>query len=174
MKKLMTLAISAVMVCSLAACGAKDTPDSEATPTPGVDPTPTPQVQIPNPFVDCKTMDEAAGIAGFTMTLPESVPNWVSDTKIRAVKNDMIEVIYSGDSNELRIRKGADTEDISGDFNDYETTEELTVKDMKVTIKGSEDRFALATWTDGEHAFAISVSTGMTKNELSTLVSAIA
>lgn len=172
MKKLMTLAISAVMVCSLAACGDKGDTKDQVTPTPNADS--TPKVEIANPFVDCKTADEAAGIAGFTVTLPESTPSWVSDTQIRAVKDSMIEVIYSGADNELRIRKASGTEDASGEYGNYATVEELTVGDIKVSAKGDAGKVHVATWTDGNYAFSISVTDGMTKDELTALVSAVA
>ena len=39
---------------------------------------------------------------------------------IQAIENDIIQVIYDDGTNSIYIRKGAGTEDISGDYNEYE------------------------------------------------------
>lgn len=53
-------------------------------------------IEIENPFISCKTMEEAAQVAGFSMELPSNVPDWVNTSVIRAVESNMIEVIYQG------------------------------------------------------------------------------
>lgn len=45
----------------------------------------TQDVQLPNPFVECETMAQAEQLAGFSMTLPNMIPNWMDDMEIRAV-----------------------------------------------------------------------------------------
>jgi len=54
MKKLFTIILCAIMVLSFTACSRK----SDNT-------------QIPNPFLDCKTIKDAEEIAGFKVTAPQ-------------------------------------------------------------------------------------------------------
>ncbi len=85
----------------------------------------------------------------------------------------MIEIVYHGNDNELRIRKATGTEDISGDHTDYETAEEVSVGDLKVQMKGSGGKYSLAVWNDGTYSFSVSVTDGMEPEDMNTLISFI-
>ena len=60
-------------------------------------------VQIPNPFVDCGSLAEAARLAGFSLSVPEAGPH-VQRT-IQVVEGDMIQVLDQSGAQEVRIRK---------------------------------------------------------------------
>ena len=49
----------------------------------------------------------------------------------------MIQVIYSADENQILIRKALGTRNISGDYNNYQKEETITVDEMQVTLKGT-------------------------------------
>lgn len=91
---------------------------------------------IANPFVDCQTMEAAAEVAGFEYRTPEQV-EVCSENKIQAVDQEMIQVIYSADENQILIRKAPGTRNISGDYNNYQKEENITVDEMQVTLKGT-------------------------------------
>ena len=91
---------------------------------------------IANPFVDCQTMEAAAEVAGFEYRTPEQV-EVCSENKIQAVDQEMIQVIYSADENQILIRKALGTRNISGDYNNYQKEETITVDEMQVTLKGT-------------------------------------
>ncbi len=66
-------------------------------------------VQIANPFQECTDLSEAAQIAGFSITAPDSCVN-SSGKVIQAIQNDMIEIIYQDDAgNGLAPAKSAET-----------------------------------------------------------------
>ena len=139
MKKMMTLTICAVVALSITACAssgaAAKTPITEATAitettaiTKSTTPTNTsPDTMIANPFVDCQTMETAAEVAGFEFRSPEQVEG-ISEKKIQAVDQEMIQVIYSADENQILIRKAPGTRNISGDYNNYQKEETLSPK----------------------------------------------
>lgn len=130
-------------------------------------------VEIANPFVSCKTMDEAAQVAGFSMTLPSNVPNWVDTSLIRAVESNMIEVIYQGEQEQLTVRKAVGTEDISGDFTAYSDVNTEEVNDLSVTMKGNNGKVMVAAWTDGSYTYAVRIATGLEHDSLVDIVSSI-
>ena len=130
----------------------------------------TDKTQIPNPFVDCDTMDAAAKISGFSMSLPDKLPSWVEDTAIRASRS-MVEVICQGGEDKLTLRKGSGSEDISGDYTKYEENDTLELEGRKVTTKGGDGKVMVATWQEGEYTYAIRSTVGMSHDELSALVS---
>lgn len=166
MKKGIMIVLALVMVLSVAACSTqKKAPAGMGGGT---------QVQIANPFVSCKTLEEAANIAGFELTVPESVPNWVENVEIKAVADKMIEVIYTGaEQQELRVRKGSGTDDISGQYQTYDSEEKITVNDRSVTVKGNDGKINVAIWDDGTHAYSVVSEEGLTREAAENMLSHI-
>lgn len=133
----------------------------------------TGSTELPNPFVTCGTLTEAEKLAGFSLTLPHRVPGWTEQTTIRALESSLIEVTYEGQGQELVIRKGVGSQDVSGDYQVYETQQVLTAGGHEVTVKGSDGTAALAVWSDSGYTYAVSAAPGMEADALCTLVSGI-
>lgn len=131
------------------------------------------EVEIPNPFVTCKTMDEAAETAGFSMELPDRVPNWMDSMEIRAVEESMIEVLYQGGGNQLVLRKGIGAEDISGDYNSYSETNTEELNGATVTLKGEDGKVKVAVWCSGDYTYAVWSSAGLDHDAMCSMVSEI-
>ena len=96
---------------------------------------------------------------------------------IAAIENDIAEVIFSNgddDSSALYFRKGVGTEDISGDYNSYDTVEEQVIGDRTVTCKGSGGLVYTAIWNDGTYAYAVMSDTGMNAETLTAWVQSLA
>lgn len=180
MMKLFAFAMSAVMALSLVSGGvsgemdwnfAQDPEESEplilggnpATWGPALDDEDGENVQIPTPFTDYASMDEASAAAGFALTAPESVDGYSRSTiqVFDSTAEPMIEVIYSDDAgtNAIHIRKAAGSGDISGDYNQYAEANTVAVGEVQVTMKGENGQVSLATWTDGGYTFSIGVRT---------------
>lgn len=157
MKKIIAFALCAVMALSIAACGSnKKAPE------------------IPDPFTEYFTIDEAAKAVGFDISVPDAIDGY-TDRIIRAdVESKMIEVIYkNGDDTEIRIRKADGAEDISGDYTKYSQSSTVTIGDLNVTMKGENDNVSVATWTNGDYAYSITSSTEQSKVSMTDLVNAV-
>lgn len=193
MKKLTLCLLALVLVLlSMAGCGAKNgdapaptTNDGNASYTadgtviPGSDPKtwgPADDgetVQIPNPWIDCTSLEEAGKLAGFSFTTPDALEGY-PEKYIAAIENEIAEVIFSNeDGAEVCLRKGVGTDDISGDYNVYETTETRTIDGKTVTCKGNDGLVSNAIWTDGTYAYSIMSTVGMTAEQLSTFVQSL-
>ena len=184
MIKMMTLTICAVVALSINACAssgaAAKTPIPETTaitettdiPKSTTPANTNPDTMIANPFVDCQTMETAAEVAGFEFRTPEQVEG-ISEKKIQAVDQEMIQVIYSADENQILIRKAPGTRNISGDYNNYQKEETITVDEMQVTLKGNDGVISLATWSANDYSYSIYVSAGMAQDSIVSLVQAI-
>lgn len=193
MKKLIVCVVCLLLVLlSMAACGAKNgdipaptTNDGNASYTadgtviPGSDPKTwgpaeiTESVQIPNPWVDCASLEEAGKLAGFSFTAPDALEGY-PEKYIAAIENEIAEVIFNDeDGAEICFRKGVGIEDISGDYNDYAVTEIQTVDGKTLTCKGNDGLVSNATWTDGTYAYSIMSTVGMTAKQLSTFVQSL-
>ena len=86
----------------------------------------------------------------------------------------IVELRYSNGSNEIRVRKGKGTDDISGDYNTYDVTEEQTIDGHTVLCKGNDGLIYTATWTDGTYSYAVMCDAGMSAEQLSVWVEALA
>lgn len=175
MKKLIALALGLIMSMSFVACSDKSSvkddslessssseeisSSEEASASEETDSLESGDAaQIPNPFVDCKTIEEAAEIAGFTVTVPEKLPEGYTQDTIQAVENQMVQIVYTNGENKMTIRKAKGAEDISGDFNSYAEDKALTVGDVQVATKGNDGKVSVATWANEEYTYSISVS----------------
>lgn len=98
MKKYLALVLSACMLLAFAACARQ--------PQPAIG---TDTQQIPNPWTDYASLDEAEAAAGFDLAIPDAVDG-CSEKQFRALDADgdkMIEVIYASGEDEIaRIRQG--------------------------------------------------------------------
>lgn len=138
------------------------------------EPATTENVQIPNPFIPCATLQAAADIAGFSLDAPDAYGTY-DHTVIQAIEGEMIEVIYedASENEGLRIRKGVGTDPISGDYNRYDSEETQTIAGISVSVRKNGDLIFVAEWTDSGYAHSITSEDGLTADELETLVSEV-
>ena len=197
-KKWMALVLCAVLALSLVACGTSgnntqndttgDTSNSTtddttndtgstnsgATDTDTSTDTADSSTEIANPYVDCETLEEAGELAGFDISVPDEIDGGYTQGTIQAVENEMIQVIYTTEAGEeITLRKGTGTEDISGDYNEYAEENTLDVDGTSVTARGSDGLVYAATWTDGTYTYAITASAGLESDSVSALVPSI-
>ena len=133
-------------------------------------------VQIPNPWQECTSLEEASKLAGFSFTAPESVDGY-TERYIAAIEGDIAQVIFSNgdeDDSALYFRKGVGGDDISGDYNTYDTTEEQTIDGHTVLCKGNDGLIYTATWTDGTYSYAVMCDAGMSVEQLTIWVQSLA
>ena len=164
MKKLIAMILTVLTVCSLAACGNKS--GNKAG---------TISAELPNPFVDCDTLDAAAKLAGFELAVPETVDGY-KDRMIEAIKNKLIQVIYKNGDSEIYIRKGIGSHDIRGDYRKYDETNSVAIGDLQVTFKGSNGKVHVATWTNGDYSYAVLTGTdgaGLDKTAMTDIINSV-
>lgn len=116
------------------------------------------KVQLPNPFVDCETLEQGEKVAGFEISLPENLPEGFQQATIRGIENNLIEIVYTNGEDEICIRKAKGEEDISGDYNTYKENDTLEFEGFTVAIKGDNGKRNVASWVVDEYSYAISVN----------------
>ena len=89
---------------------------------------------IGNPWSDWDSIEEAESATGFSFGLPEVIADSYHAVTVRTLNNELIEVVYLDDDFEVCVRKQTGEEqDISGDYNEYETCTETTQNGGTVT-----------------------------------------
>ena len=99
---------------------------------------------------------------GFDMPEFETLPFEKAETTYTNAFG-IARIDYYGSSEEcITISKGKDDgTDVSGDYNENASVIEEQVDGITVTLKGNEESYNLAIWTDGEYAYVISANPGI-------------
>ncbi len=178
-KKLSAIALSALMIASLAACGADKT-DAPKTPETPSDAVVTPSdsdadlgenTQIPNPWTDCASIGDAASAAGFDLTAPAAIAG-ENQSAWRVLTGDqtIFEIDFGDD---ITLRKAPGTGDISGDYNAYDESQDIASGDVTVTARGSDGAVHNATWEAGDYTYSLTSAAGLTPDEVAAIAAEI-
>lgn len=163
MKRIAVKTFILIMLAALipAACTTTSSVKEEDTP-----------VQMANPFRTYKEIESAEETAGFELSVPEQIAKNYSATVYRAISGKMIEVIYKNASltDEIRIRKAAGNEDISGDYNTYDEDMTIIINGLQVESRGNAGKTQAATWQDGNYSYSITSDEGLSLSSLKKIV----
>ena len=122
-------AFGSVLICliSIAVCVGCGKQAAEQEPT-------SQTVAIGNPWSDWDSMEEAESVTGFSFGLPEVIADSYTAIRIRTLNSELIEVVYRDESFEVCVRKQkGEGQDISGDYNEYETCTETNYHGGTIT-----------------------------------------
>jgi len=182
-KSLFVTALLAATLFTVTACGGRN--DTTVTDTTVTDMTVTnstvtdanqdaddnqeEMVQIPNPWMEYSSLEEATKAAGFEMTAPTEMEG--CSTVIQVLNSEMIEVSFFSENDEknIYIRKSTLNEDISGDYNEYSEQNEVQVGEVTVTEKGNDGLVSVATWSNGGYTYCIDAA-GLSPEEMAALI----
>ena len=162
MKKLF-LIIFALLLMTLTACSGQPAQSESGN------------MQIPNPWVDCSTLDEAAKLAGFDIAVPGRFEGY-PDKVYQAIEKTMVQVLYydtdpaAEQSSRIMVRKGTGSEDISGDYNDYPEKETVGMYGCDVLLRGKDGLVYSAVWNRDGYSFAINADKGLTREALAAAI----
>ena len=125
MKKNAAIILLCCMISAIfAGCGNQTAPQAQTSQT----------TMIGNPWSDWDSIEEAESATGFSFGLPEVIADSYHTVTIRTLNNELIEVVYRDEDFEVCVRKQAgEGQDISGDYNEYETCTETTHNGGTVT-----------------------------------------
>ena len=119
---------------------------------------------------DTAALSEAVGFPVEDLT---SLPFEVRQVTYCSYFNDFAEIDYISDSQSLSYRKAKGTEDISGNYNEYQNDKHLTIHGLDILLKGNSEKYTLAVWTDGTYAYALSFEQEVTEEEITTIISSM-
>ncbi len=156
-KKIFAIAAIAVLAFSFGGCTNTTTKISS-------------EIGMANPWEDVDSLSAAEEKIGFEMEVPEDAFDEVSSYRVCAGLNE-IEVQYEDGS---YIRKAKDDGDISGDYSEYKYTQDVTVGENTVTLKGdSEDEISLAIWISGDYSYAVGAGEAVDTQTMSSIVEGV-
>lgn len=153
-KKIAAATFALTLVLAGAGCGASSSGDATSADAATED---SASQQVANPWVEVGSLVEAAELAGFDLTVPESIQGY-DGFSIQVMEGQIIEVTYtdSDSGNEVCIRKGSsDIDDISGDHNYYAEMSQVSVGSRSVGLMGNDGTVSLAGWYEGDYVYSV-------------------
>ena len=113
-------------------------------------------------IVEYSSLEELEMAMGFDIPSLDELPFDVTEA-VYTNSFGIARVDYYGAAGEnITLSKAKDDgADISGDYNEYTSVTEENTNGITVTLKGNEDSYSLATWTEGEYAYAVSANPGI-------------
>ena len=129
----------------------------------------TPETQIANPWRDYDSLQQAEEAVGFALGLPDETAGGWSAGQFRTMNDRLLEVIYHKGDSKLTLRKAAGSEDISGDYTQYETVTLADYANGSATIR--EDKGILV-FTEN-YTWSVYCADGMSEREIQSWIEAI-
>lgn len=125
---------------------------------------PPPANIVGNPvgdIVQAASVQELSQTVGFDVADLEHLPFTPEQTTYLAYWKSMAEINYSGEGQTAVYRKAPGDSDVSGDFNEYSAETVIQAGGHSVTLRGTDDAYVLAIWTDGDYVCSLSLSHGI-------------
>ena len=94
-------------------------------------------VQLGNPWSEWNSIAETESATDFTFELPDMIADYYTAAEFRTMNNELIEIVYKDqDGNfEVCVRKQkGEGQDISGDYNEYDTCNEENFQGGTITV----------------------------------------
>ena len=123
-----------------------------------------------NPMQGYSSVEELSKAVGFNVPEIKSLPFKPSETEYMTLGEGFAQITYLSDDDRLIYRKSTDKEDNSGNYNPYDYVGEVSVNDIKVTVKGTKEALNLAFWNDGTYEHSISVEKAVDKGVMIKMI----
>lgn len=154
---------------SLAACLVVVVAVLVAVPLLREQPDTAPPVQVLPPFRQVDSLDALSEAVGFPVTEVSSLPFDPVSTTYTAYDEGTAEITYTGpDDQAATYRQSLGTADNSGDDTLYKDTQ--VIPENNATLKGQDQRYTLALWTDGTYTYSLRLSSGLSADAWQALL----
>ena len=121
------------------------------------------------PFQEVDSLAALSDAVGFPVTEPAALPFDLVNTTYTAYDEGLAEITYTGpDDQTATYRQSLGTADNSGDDTLYEDTQ--VIPENNATLKGQDQSYTLALWTDDTYTYSLNLSTGLSADAWQALL----
>lgn len=126
--------------------------------------------QIPNPWTEYKSVDEAKKAVNFEAPVPTKVTDGYKLDYISTLDGELLQLVYrNAEDKQISYRTAKGSGDISGDYNVYKDTKTVKADDVSVTLRKG-DKTSSAIWTNGGMTFAVYADGGLSDAEITEVI----
>lgn len=120
-------------------------------------------VMIANGMEEVASAQALANAVGFPVSEAADLPFKPETVYYTSYWGQMAQITYEAGDQTAELHKSPGTDENSGDYTEYPATQQLTVGDLDVQLRGdAQDAYTLAVWTDGQYAYSLRLSQGQT------------
>lgn len=128
-----------------------------------------PPVQVLPPFRQVDSLDALSEAVGFPVTEVSKLPFDPVSTTYTAYDEGLAEITYTGSGGQTATyRQSLGTADNSGDDTLYEDTQ--VIPENNATLKGQNQSYTLALWTDDTYTYSLHLSNGLSADAWQALL----
>ena len=132
------------------------------------------EVQLPTPFTQYTSLEEARRAAGFDFPEPDYIPEGYSENAL-LVWNDgsIAQLSYRNDDEQrldLRISKKLSAQQMNGDYNKYADKNVIYAAGRGITCLGDDGKVSVAMWRDSDYNYCLMSDEPLEVNELRLFV----
>ncbi len=127
-------------------------------------------LDIINPIEGFDTIDEAQKALKFKVTVPKELLGKYNIKYINTISRDLFQICYISKQSDIIFRMGQDTQDISGDYNNYKTNNVVNINGSNVKLKGDDNLIKVAVWSVNNMSYSISVNDGMKQDDIINII----
>ena len=129
----------------------------------------TPPQLTGTPFHQVDSLAALSDAVGFPVTEPAALPFDLVNTTYIAYDEGLAEITYTGPNDQTATyRQSLGTADNSGDDTLYEDTQ--VIPENNATLKGQDQSYTLALWTDDTYTYSLRLSTGLSADAWQALL----
>lgn len=114
-----------------------------------------PGVMIGNPWSDYADQEQLEAALSFDLRLPRKLPDGFAAYAYSAILPDTAQVIYADGENRLTYQMTAGDIDLSSSHGECDRHTEAVVGNTCYHLTGSEGKYLLIWWSDGEFTYCI-------------------
>ena len=130
-----------------------------------------PPLTVVESIYECSSIVELAQIVGFPVADLVELPFDIESKTYTSYFAELAQVIYFGVNEERAVyRKSIGSDDNSGHYDFYAQVQEFSFVNLTVTLKGANDAYELALWTDGVYSYSIWLSDSISESEWSAIL----
>lgn len=118
------------------------------------------------------TVEEVSAILGYEIQFPQDIPDGYEVSNI-SVANSIAKITYQNGNNMITYRTAKSSEDLSQNDDAYEFMEIVNVNNTDIVLKGNEELYYNAVWTDNTQFFSIKSDNGIEKNVIVEMISSV-
>ena len=133
-------------------------------------------VQVENGIEECTSAEELSEKVGFPVynLKKETLPFKTDTVEYYSYWDYLAEIEYIGSNGDYAVyRKQAGSEDPSGDYNEYSVENMISLKDIKITLKGDGELYNLAVWTYEDYSYSMYLSDGISEDKFQDILNGV-
>ena len=117
-----------------------------------------------------KNAESLSAASGIKIEDLNNIPFNVTEAVYRDYKNNLAEIVYSDESQNLYYRVSKGNADNSGDYNEYGKVYTKSINGVTVTLKGNGELVFLALYEKDGYSYSIGASNGLTQQQLEKMI----